>query len=413
MNMRKRVIALALCGMVTLARPAVLNADPTVSGPITFEEVLTVALANSPLVKQVNAAIAGQLAEATLLRTLANPEISVGAVAPRSNTGEKNQYNVSIGQTLRLTNFGLRSTVASLIEQAGDTELKLALISLTQDIRLAYVSLWSAQQQEANLKTAATRAQEISKAVAHGRTKGLFGVGEEAIFQAQSERAGAELHDVRADKAKAEAEILRLTTVEIKGRVLEHPKGLISKDLALLIRDAEEGKLPIQKRIEVLQSLAQERASLARADAVPAFSPQIIYSRNEDGINFFGGGITFELPLTNRNQSERSQRESELRAARAQFAFMRSPLFAAQIALLAESVNASMAKSTAYSERVVPLLVKALDTYERQLREGQGTTIAVWQAQSELLAAQEVALRSWSEVFEAYTILTVLSGLNI
>ena len=377
---------------------------------VTLETVVAHALAASPLVKEIDAKISERLAEAVALRILPNPELSVGVQYPSFSTNAKNQYGASLTQPFRISHLGLRDTVSSLIEQAASTDQRFAVIELTQNVRLAYVRLWALQQQRSYFTSAKESARKIGRFISDGGSKGLFSKGEEKIFTAELERASADLIGLESEIKKAEAELLRLSIFSVKDRTLNRPTVISDSELDALSSDTDGSTLPIQGRYLLLEKVSKERFNLSRRDAFPALAPQLTYSRNEDGFNFVGVGITVELPLFNRNQPEQLQRSAELQAAIAQKDYFQGSTFKSQIDLLVESLRGSVTQAKAYEERVIPALESAVTTHEKQLRAGQGTVLLVWQTQRELLELQGRLLEIWIRAFSNQSELVILTG---
>lgn len=377
---------------------------------ITFEVVLSHTLAASPLVKEIDAKISQRLAEALSVRILPNPELQVGVMFLASQSDAQNQYGASISQPFKLSYFGLRDTVASLLEQSGRADQRFSIIELVQNVRLAYVKLWALQQQKVYFVEARERARKTGRLIAQGSSKGLFGQGEEKLFTAELERASADLTGLEAEIKKAEAELLRFSTFSTAGQLLTRPIIMQPSDLEIILRDSTLGTLPIQDRFALLEKVSRERFKLAKKDAFPALTPQLSYSQNEDGFDFVGVGLTFEIPFFNRNQAEQLQRSSEQSAASAQRQYFQGPSFQSELGLLLESFRGSIAQAKAYEEKVVPALESAISAYDTQLRAGQGNILLVWQAQKELRGLQGQLLERWVKAFSNQSELMILTG---
>jgi len=406
-----RFFCRAIFIIVVLASHSVSADTKQSEDQLSFEIVLSHALASSPLVKEIDAKVSAQLAEALELRLIPNPELSAELSVPVSYESERgeNEYQVAITQPFRISHLGIRSTVSSLLEQAARADQKFSLIELTQSVRLAYVKLWALQQQRAYFVGARERAGKIGQFVADGASKGLFSLGEEKIFAAEAERASADLTGLEAEINKAKAELLRLSNFSIGNRSLGRPV-ITSNATNAFSSDRDSTVLPIQDRYLLLEKVAREQFRLAKNDAFPALSPELSYSHSEEGREYVGVGLTFELPFSNRNQAEKLQRSAELQAATARRKFTQSATFKSQVNLLVESLRGSIAHARTYEEKVVPALESAIVTYEKQLRAGQATILLVWQTQRELLELQERLLEVWILAFSNESELAILTG---
>lgn len=398
-----------LAGACLLFVQSSAYAEPDKSD-LTFEAVLTQTLLASPLVKDIDVTFSQALSESYETRLLPNPELSAEAAFPTSNSDAKNEYGVSIAQPFRLSHLGLRQKVASLIESAASDDQRFALVELTEKTRLAYVRLWALQQQRSYFLRARERARKVVRFVREGATKGLFSQGEEKIFVAEDERATADLLGLDAETKKATAELIQLSTLPIGDKALREPPTATDNDLTNLSAAAQSSALPIQRRLSLLQKLSSERMRLARRDAFPALSPQIGFSRNEDGVEFLGAGLTMGLPFYNRNQGEKLLRSSELQAAMAKRDFVESDVFKSQLSLLVDGLRGSLRQANAYRDKVLPSLEAAISVYEKQLQSGQGTVLLTWQTQRELLDLQARHLEIWVRAFSEQSELAILTG---
>lgn len=398
------IILIASVSSIAFAQPKVEESA------VTLETVLSHALVASPLVKEIDAKTSERLAQALTLRILPNPELSGGVLFPFSSPGAKNQYSASLTQPFRISHLGLRDTVSSLIENAASVEQKISLLELTQNVRLAYVKLWALQRQRIYMVEAKDRAKQIRGVVSDRNAKGLFGKGEEGLFTAEYERALADLIGLSSEIKKAEATLLRLSTFSTSGLLLSRPNVAGSLDLNAIAQNTETNTLPIQERVSLLERVSKEQVKLAKRDSFPALAPQLSYSRNEDGFDFVGVGLTVELPLFNRNQAEQLQRSAELKAASAKREYFQGESFRTEVELLVESYRGSLAQAESYENKVIPALEGSISTYEKQLRSGQGTVLLVWQTQRELLELQRLLLENWVKVFSTQAELVILTG---
>ncbi|MBD2231473.1 TolC family protein [Phormidium tenue] len=383
-------------------------------GEVTFEDVLTQAISTSPLVKEIDSAIAIRLAESIETRLRLNPELQAGVGVPVDPAGDadKTQLNLTLSQPLRPSDFGARSAVSTLLSESATTEQKLSILELSQSAYLSYAKLWVLQEQKKFLVEQRDRARRISEKVEKATSAGALGKGEGNLFRAEYQKLRAQLLGVEADSARERANLLKLSTFSLEeGLPLELPPiELVGTSTESILQSVEEGSLPIQTRYELLAKVAREREKLARKDAFPAFSPQIGYQRTEDGGSFVGVGIQFELPFSNRNQAEILRRQGEATYARAKNAYSRSDAFREEVKLSLRSMEALRQQAETYKKEVIPSLVSALGSYEAQFQAGAETVLPIWQAQRELADAQLASLDLWLRMFTARSEVSILLG---
>ncbi len=388
------------------------SGEPKGEGDISFDSVLTHALAMSPLVKEVDAALAARLAESLETGLYLNPQMGAGVGLPVSPAGDadRTQLSLTLSQPLRPSDFGTRQIVAELLSKSADLEQRLSLLELTQSIYLSHAKLWILQEQRKFLSEQRERSRRIGEKVSIATARGALSKGEGGLFTAEYKKLTAQLLGVDADAAREQSNLLRLSTFPVSGRKFESPEKTFKVSAQSLTKDLHEGQLPIQSRYALLAKVSSEREKLARRDAFPAFSPQLSYQRTEDGGNFVGLGVQFELPIFNRNQADIMRRQGEAASALAKDAYSRSDVFREEITLFLASIEALQKQAETYEKEVVPSLMGALKSYDEQFSAGTGSVLSVWQAQREISNAQLAMLELWTRFFASRSDLSILTG---
>lgn len=381
-------------------------------GALSLEQLKIIALEKSPLAKQIDADFSKKLAESIKINLLPNPELNSELRIPEKSSGGKgdNEVDVSISQPFKLSNFGLRSEVSKLIENAATSEQKAAILELTQSLTLSYVKLWALQQKQIFLEEAKRRAEQKAKAVKEASTKGLLGAGDEKLFVAEARKISAQLIGVDADIATVVAELMRITGFDLKNvRTL---KPLIEPPLAVeeLIRLGNKSSIGIINRSKLFARVAERHYQLAVRDTFPTLSPRLVYEHKDDQTDSIGVGISIPLPFSDWNQSEKIAQLGELNAARAKADYANSEIFREEISSLNRSFNSSLQQAIIYETEVVLAFQDALKFHERQFETGQGTILQVWQTQRELNNSKEEALEFWVKAFTARAQLSIVIG---
>lgn len=395
-----------------IALPTVTVAENSSHSSVTLEEVLAYAIDQSPSVQEIESRIAQRRAEGIELSILKNPEVDseIGFPVSYDEKRGSNEASVSLSQPLRLSNFGLRQRINKIISKSADSEKSLEILSLTQNIKLAYVKGWVLQERILQLDLSLKRAQSISNYVQDGITRGLFGVAESSLFKFENESLEAEKLGLGGDLERARAELLHRSGLSIKNKKL---LPLQLREIAQGDLENEAKDLPVVKRVNLLAELANEQHRLSRLDSFPQFAPRLVYSRNDEGSDYVGVGISVELPFFDRNQAERLRRGAEVRAARSVEQYYSGPQFNEELFSLLKSTQLSQKEVRAYEEKVLPALREALQASDKQLKAGQGSLLQTWQLLQQLRETQARALELWSKAISERAELSILVGKDL
>lgn len=385
------------------------------SSTITEEEVLGQALANSPLVKQVDALLAGKIAESISTRLLPNPALDTDVRLPGSYRGSRpdTEVEMALEQPFRLSHFGLRDAVADLISKAGNSDQKIALLELSQKVRLLYARTWALDAQKAVIESAKKRASSVASLIGESSKKGLLPISDSKLFEAESKKLSAETLGIEAEFARSLAELTRVTAIDFGDRKFEKPTLPSALNADELIAQAEGGNIPVQQRARLLSQLASEQRKLAEKDSFPMLAPRLLYQHTAEGEEQYGIGIRIELPFFDRNQAERMKRTAEESAANAEQQYFLGSAFKSQVSLFAKSLNASANQVKIYETQVIPALQEALRGSEQQLRAGQGSVLQVFQTQREINDATSKVVELWVKALSDKAELSVLIGADL
>ena len=404
------ICALLLCAVVLFCAKPGAAVEPDAS-TLRYEEILAHAMTRSTAVRQIDAAFAASLADALEVELLPNPELEGEVGVPFSYPRERgvNPVTVGISQPLRLSYFGLREAVGTLLQSSAEEEKQAALIEFNQDVRLNYVRAWTLQQRQAIFAAAKKRALSLASELNRAVSAGAMTQGEAKLFAAEVHRLEAELAGLEAERARVRADLLRLSGIDLSARKLEEPPHFERHRVEDLLEAAEGSGLPVQKRALLKQRLARSYFELAERDAFPRFSPRLFYERSEDDVNYVGLGFSMELPFIDRNQPETQRRQGELSAASAEAEYLNSAAFRAQLKLFCDSYQATISQARIYREQVIPALEKARVSFERQFKAGQDMVLQIWQTEKEIVEAQlrltELSVRSHEQLAELSVVL--------
>ncbi len=412
--MRTHLLFALIFGILSAAGTAPSYAEGPKALPVSYEDVLRHALSQSPAIREIDSELAERLADGIELSSFSNPEVEAEirpAVASKGSADET-ETAVSISQPLRLSQFGVRAAVADAINRTARSDHKIAILRLSQEIRLGYVKLWTLRERMRQLESAKTRASRIARFLDEAAKKGLLGPAESALFVAEQRRIEADQMGLQADDARAEAELLRLSAYPGPLKDLL-PLSLPELPESFSDMSSAPRALPEAERAKLALELASKQAELARKDRFPRFAPIIGYERTGEGTDYIGIGIAFELPFFDRNQPERLKRVAEQEAARQKHSYFEGEAFRREAALFFQSAKDVDAQAKAYRDRVLPALTHAVESYEKLLRAGQGSMLQLWQSQKELYGAQERYLELLSEAVARRVMLSVFLGKEV
>lgn len=380
---------------------------------LSLDEFRALAFEKSPLISQIDSEYAQQLAKALDARLLSNPEVQVEQVYTRMKLGGDSdpQTNASVGLPLRLSNFGSRAKVASLMERAGDVEKRAALLELSQKVALQYYSLQSLQSQVQIVRDAERRASQHVASIRQGVVKGLVSSGDQKLFDGERYRLQAQKIGLESSLASLRAEVARSLGMSCAPNAGTGPH--LSPDIPTeseLVRRASDSDLSESKRVDLLQALAGEQVRLAELDGFPQITPRLVYQHTNDGGDFVGVGVAFPLPVFNRNQAAITRAEAERVAAMRKREFLTGGGLQVQIQMARQAAVQLAEQSLVYEQKVVPAFHEALRSHERLYMQGTGSVMQVSQTLRVYTDAQQEALGVRMQALGARMQLSLLIG---
>lgn len=385
-------------------------ATPVSAAPqVTVDEVLSQALQQSPVVKAIESKIAAQRALGIHAGTLENPAVDAEVRIPTSHAGDRgsDEVAVSLSQPVRASDFGVRQRVNNLVQAASDQDQKIEILSFSQRVKLAYCKVWALSRREAELKIYLETAGRIEGAIGKAAAAGLLGGGEGLLFKAEALKARYELAALSADVKRARADLTKLVGFAVQGELLRPAVAALPSVQSL---GGVEGTLPAETRAQLALRLAREQERQAELDAFPKLSPRVVYERTNDRTDFFGVGVSFELPFFNRGQGERLARSAEVRAAQKAADYFTGEGYREEVQSLLASVGSSASLLEGYEKEILPALREALRLEEQLFSAGKGTPLRVWQVLRELSIAQSEAVERLVRVYADRVELTILTG---
>ena len=406
-RMKKNILAKSLFVVAAL-----LPHSLAIGAPISEDDVLRETMSKSASIRAIDAEIAAKLGEAISLRTLSNPELEGGIAKATHEAGDPgdNEYEISLSQPLRVSQFGTRQLVSRLMNKAATEQQKLSVLELTENTRLSYAELWAFEEAMQRIKAATERGERYAKQILSGKERGLFADGEVKLFEAEALRRKAELLSIEAVKVETLSKLVRLSGVNLTDRTLTKPSAIKLSSKEEILSLAEKGELPIQARQRLQAELASKQFALARRDSLPAFAPRIAFQHTDDGDDRIVAGFSMELPFFDRNQGERVEKQAVSNSERVKSEYFLSDSFRSEILAALKRTELKSKESALIENQIIPSLKTALSSFETQLKAGQGVLLQLWESQRELADVEREALEVWFESRKAQSELRVLLG---
>lgn len=382
---------------------------------ISLETFRGFALNNSFLVAEIDRDYANDLAAAFETETLQNPELQAEQTFTRMNIGGANdpQAQVSIGQPLRLSNFGSRSEVARLIRKSGDLQKRVKLMELVQKLTLQYETLAAYQQIETILRDAENRATKKVSLIKEGVKKGLLSDGDQHLFEGEKYRLQARAKSIASTISALRSELSKSIGLPcVINATLRNNLEPLPTELALIQR-AKESQIGESSRIDLLLDLTKEQVRIAELDAFPQFTPRLIYQHTNDGGDFFGAGISIPLPFWNQNQGEKYKANAEQKVAEIRSSFIKNGGLQNQIITLREAVINAEEQAQLFTKKVIPSFEKAFQAQEKLYAQGKGNVLQVWQTLTTFNEVQTQGLQLALEARSLRIQLSILIGEEI
>ena len=405
-------LSLSLFAPLARATPSSSLSESTCELKASLEEFRAHALANSPLVAEIDRDYATQLAKAIDTRLWANPELSAEETWTRMYIGGANdpQSSVTLSQPMRLSNFGKRDKVAELLQKSGDTEKNIKLLGFTQETTVNFVRLFALQETVRILQRAEEDAARKVATVKKHVKEGLLSQGSESLFEGEKYRLEAQRTGAEASLATLRAELAMSLGTTCSVVATRAPQFSKIPAAPLLLDKARSSRMSEKARIDIIQELAAEQLRLAELDAFPAVAPRVVYQHTNDGGDFVGAGITIPLPLWNRNQGERTRAAAERVVANRKSDLINRGGLELQVSATHAAAVSSERQVEIYTAQVETAFKSALHAEEKAYTSGKGGVLDVWQTFRVLNEAQLTGLSLRQHAAMARARLSILVG---
>lgn len=379
---------------------------------LTLNEVLTLALKNSPSIKAVDAELANRLADAKQIGLLRNPSIEITFPQKVRSSEEPTGplTTAKLTQPFSLADFGYRQTLSGALKEVANLDAQVEVFRVLNDTALVYYRGWVLQERIKTLKDAEKQSKQVAGLIAKAIEEGTTPSTEGNIFAADAIRFGADAKAVAAEMELTQADLIRITGQRWENPVLERPLlAQIPSDTGKLIHFSQT-RFNLQERLRLKEEAARKRMNLAHLNAFPEISPQLIYERERDGSKIIGLGVSLPLPLFDWNQAESLRTRGEWEKSKTDREALELVGFESQLIGLQRRAIATQERSDAYWDKVIPAYTKAYALGRQMFEMGQANMLQLWQLQKSMVDVQDQALQFTAESIAARTALESAIG---
>ena len=372
---------------------------------LTLDEVLSLALKNSPEIKAVDAELANRLADAKQTGLLRNPEVGVAFPQKfrRDDKPDDPVVTATLTQPFTIADFGYRQTVARALKEVATLDAQVEVFRVLNDSVLIYYRAWALQQRLKVVKDAEKQSKEVVALISKAIEEGTIPSTEGNIFAAEAIRFGVESKAVAAELELARADVIRITGRKWKDIVFERPHLMVIPADAAKVVQFAQSRSNLHERLQLKEQAARKQMHLAHLKAFPELSPQLIYERERDGVKTIGIGVTLPLPLFDWNQAESLRTRGTWEKARADREALERVGFENQVEVIQKRAIATQERADAYWDRVIPAYQKAYLLGRQMFEMGEASMLQLWQLQKSLVESQGQALQFTVESLGART----------
>lgn len=289
---------------------------------LTLDQALEMAERRHPQLAETRALIEAASGRAQQAGTFPNPEAILGAqqIPVQSYPVPDRQYVAGFGQTIPLGNRLAKAREAELL----DREIRLrGLESVHRQLRKrVHGSFATALYQESAFQAQGRITAGLGSMVAV--TKARLDAGDvipQDLARSEMELARAEVELRRSESLRKQGLIALAAAVGDPDLEVKSVEGNLEVAFEVPTLDALAANLSTQPELQAAEAgvrASSARIALAKAERIPDVKVEALYHRLEvSEQNTFDLGMSFPLPLFNRNQGKLREARSEALAAEA------------------------------------------------------------------------------------------------
>lgn len=389
------------------------SAVPSEKGGMTLEELVALAEASSPALRQAAASIESARGQAVQVGLYPNPILSGGA---NQIVGNQSQYYSALSQEI-ITRHKLKLNRAAAVRQVSQAEQSFIAtrFQLLTTVRKSYMRTLAAQRRAevlvrlVEIANKSTRAAEQREQAGEGtRPDTLLFEIELEKSEVQAENAVARLHAAQRELAAAMG-LRDLEIHRINGNLTESLDAVAEQVLI-------DGFVPHNANVEIAELEVDRSRYLIRRAEVDPFPNVTVYAGYQRQIepalhNMALLTVSVPLPLWNRNEGNIASAYANLNKASADVDVVQNDL-ARQMAELTGRYRVADQQVHRYESRIVPKARDGVRIIQGAFDQGQFDFLRLLQAQRILVESNLGYIDSLEQRWDAAAELAGLTQLE-
>jgi cobalt-zinc-cadmium efflux system outer membrane protein len=419
----KRICNLILLAAVVRSACAGTNEPAAVAtNAITLDALVGEALENNPELNFYRAEIASARAGRKSAGLLSNPEIS-GSVGQKTArdfasgmSAEGVAWSVSVAQPFEWPGrIGLRKAIANRDIELAELGYARFKVALAGRVRALAYGLFAAQEKEVAAGEVAERFKALREVLVQREPAGLTPLLETRVIEATELTMQRKAADAELATQAALLELNQLRGVPVDTRLSVVRTALAFRppeELRALVALALTNNFELRLRAV---ELAQQgfRVALAKNERFPAISvgPTVSVENALERERIIGVGVSFPLPLWNRNTASIETAKARQMQAETSFAVSQRAV-ERKVAEAALTYETKLREMSQWRPDAVDQFKEAAELADRHYRLGAVQVSVYVELQKQYLEAVESLLDTQKEALEAAQNLESLTGLT-
>ena len=423
----KRIFPVSLIFIAALGSAACSAATneplPSATNSITLDALVSEALETNPELNFYTAEIVAAKAGRKAAGVLDNPELSgsVGHKTARDRSSgasaEGVAWSASVMQPFEWPGrLGLRKAIANRDIELAELGYQRFKVALAARVRILTYQLFAAQEKAVAAREVAERFKALSEVLVQRDPAGISPLLETRVIEA------TELAMQRkAGDAELAAQSASLELNQLRGAAADSRLSITQPQLAFRSPDAQATLIALARtnnfelRVRAVE-LAQQgfRVALAKNERFPALrvGPTITEENAFERERVIGVGISFPLPLWNRNSANIEAAAARQLQAETSFAIAQREI-ERKVLEASFTYDRKLREISAWRPDAVEHFREAAELADRHFRLGAVEISVYVELQKQYLDAVESLLDTKKDALEAAQNLELLSGLTL
>ncbi|HAB19760.1 MAG TPA: TolC family protein [Verrucomicrobiota bacterium] len=419
--MSRSIFYLTVCLAAAIGLVARAANDATSADAVTIEELVSSTLAQSPELRFYEAEIAAAQAGRKTAGLLANPEVSGSIGTKRTRdaadnlAGEGLAWSVSAMQNFEWPGrLGLRKAIANRDVALAELGLARFRASLAARTRLLAYGLFAAEEKAEATAEVADRMRALKEVLVQRDPAGITPLLETRVIEATELTTQRQAAEAALAVESALLELNALRGLTNSGRLVVKPAELSFRptfELPQLLSLARTNNFDLRLRAVELEQQGF-RVDLAKNERWPGISvgPMISEENAVDRERIIGAGVSFPLPLWNRNGANIAAAKARQLQAETLLAVAERDTDR-QVIQAATTYRTKLREMERWRPDAIAHFRSAADLADRQYRLSALPAATYVELQRQYLEAMSGLLDTKREALEAAQQLELLTGL--